>query len=163
MDPLYDHSAHYEQWNQAAMQIAYAIDHVQAYEQIDRLRNRLAKENRYLHEELRLTKNIGTLVGSSAVFQQVLTLAHEVASTPTTVLLTGETGTGKELIAQAIHDWSERHRKPMVRVSRPSRPQPTTTSRPSNISSGNGLHRTVKSPALPNSSTSPAPRRTSTT
>lgn len=102
---------------QVAMQIAYAIDHVQAYEQIDRLRNRLAKENRYLHEELRLTKNIGTLVGSSAVFQQVLTLAHEVASTPTTVLLTGETGTGKELIAQAIHDWSERHRKPMVRVN----------------------------------------------
>jgi formate hydrogenlyase transcriptional activator len=102
---------------QVAMQIAYAIDHVQAYEQIDRLRNQLARENHYLNEELRLTKNIGALVGTSAVFQHVLTLAREVAPTPTTILLTGETGTGKELIAQAIHDWSLRPRKPMVRVN----------------------------------------------
>jgi formate hydrogenlyase transcriptional activator len=47
----------------------------------------------------------------------VLGLAREVASTPATVLITGETGTGKELIAQAIHDWSPRHQKPMVRVN----------------------------------------------
>ena len=46
---------------QVAMQIAYAIDHVQAYEQIDQLRNQLAKENVYLNEELRLTKNIGQI------------------------------------------------------------------------------------------------------
>ncbi len=102
---------------QVAMQIAYAIDHVQAYEQIDRLRDQLAKENVYLTEELRLTKNIGTLVGKSVAFHNVLALAREVAPTPTTVLITGETGTGKELIAQAIHDWSPRHQKPMVRVN----------------------------------------------
>lgn len=102
---------------QVAMQIAYAIDHVQAYEQIDRLRDQLAKENVYLTEELRLTKNIGSLVGQSLAFQHVLGLAREVAPTPTTVLITGETGTGKELIAQAIHDWSPRHLKPMVRVN----------------------------------------------
>ncbi|MGQ0695599.1 MAG: sigma 54-interacting transcriptional regulator, partial [Nitrospiraceae bacterium] len=102
---------------QVAMQIAYAIDHVQAYEQIDRLRDQLAKENIYLTEELRLKKNIGSLVGKSLAFQNVLALAREVAPTPTTVLITGETGTGKELIAQAIHDWSPRHQKPMVRVN----------------------------------------------
>lgn len=102
---------------QVAMQIAYAIDHVQAYEQIDRLRNQLAKENVYLNEELRLTKNIDRLVGESTVFQHVLTLARGVAQTSTTVLLTGETGTGKELIAQTIHDLSPRRRKPMVRVN----------------------------------------------
>jgi len=100
-----------------AMQIAYAIDHVQAYEQIDRLRNQLAKENVYLIEELKLTKNSGSLVGKSPAFQNVLALAREVAPSPMTVLIMGETGTGKELIAQAIHDWSPRHRKPLVRVN----------------------------------------------
>jgi formate hydrogenlyase transcriptional activator len=99
------------------MQIAYAIDHVQAYEQIDRLRNQLAKENVYLIEELKLTKNSGSLVGKSPAFLNVLALAHEVAPSPMTVLIMGETGTGKELIAQAIHDWSPRHRKPLVRVN----------------------------------------------
>jgi len=102
---------------QVAMQIAYAIDHVQAYEQIDRLRNQLAKENVYLIEELKLKKNSDSLIGKSLAFQNVIALAHEVAPTPTTVLILGETGTGKELIAQAIHDWSPRHRKPLVRVN----------------------------------------------
>jgi len=73
------------------MQIANAIDHVQAYEQIDRLRDQLVKENVYLTEELRLTKNIGSLLGKSLAFQHVLGLAREVAPTPTTVLITGET------------------------------------------------------------------------
>ena len=102
---------------QAAMQIAYAIDHVQAYEQIDRLRDQLAKENVYLTEELKLMKNVGSLVGQSNSFRHVIGLAREVAPTPSTVFITGETGTGKELIAQAIHDWSPRHSKPMVRVN----------------------------------------------
>ena len=99
------------------MQIAYAIDHVQAYEQIDRLRDQLAKENVYLNEELRLMKNVGSLVGQSLAFRHVIGLARDVAPTPSTVFITGETGTGKELIAQAIHDWSPRHSKPMVRVN----------------------------------------------
>ena len=102
---------------QVAMQIAYAIDHVQAYEQIDRLRDQLAKENVYLTEELKLMKNAGSLVGQSLVFQHAIGLARDVAPTPSTVFITGETGTGKELIAQAIHDWSPRHSKPMVRVN----------------------------------------------
>lgn len=102
---------------QVAMQIAYAIDHVQAYEHINRLRDQLAKENVYLTEELKLVKNTGSLVGKSVAFQHVIALAREVASTPTTVLITGETGTGKELIAQAIHDWSPRQAKPLVRVN----------------------------------------------
>jgi formate hydrogenlyase transcriptional activator len=102
---------------QVAIQIASAIDHVQAYEQIDRLRDQLAKENVYLTEELKLVKNMGSLVGQSPAFQHVLDLARQVASTPTTVLITGETGTGKEVIAQAIHDWSPRQSKPLIRVN----------------------------------------------
>lgn len=102
---------------QVAMQIGYAIDHVHAYEQIDHLRNQLAKENLYLTEEVRLMKNAGALVGKSLAFQHVIGLARDVATTASTVFITGETGTGKELIAQAIHDWSPRHSKPMVRVN----------------------------------------------
>jgi len=102
---------------QVAMQIAYATDHVQAYEQIDRLRDQLAKENDYLTEELKLTKDIGSLVGKSLAFRHAIGLARDVAPTPSTVFITGETGTGKELIAQAIHDWSPRREKPMVRVN----------------------------------------------
>jgi formate hydrogenlyase transcriptional activator len=101
---------------QVAMQIAYAIDHVQAYEQIDRLRDQLARENNYLNEELRHMKS-DSLVGQSLTFRHAIGLARDVAPTPSTVFITGETGTGKELIAQAIHDWSPRHSKPMVRVN----------------------------------------------
>jgi formate hydrogenlyase transcriptional activator len=102
---------------QVATQIAYAIDHVQAYEQIDRLRDQLIKENVYLAEALGLTTNSDALVGNSLAFQHVMGLARDVAPTPSTVFITGETGTGKELFAQAIHDWSPRHSKPMIRVN----------------------------------------------
>ncbi|MGB0911634.1 MAG: sigma-54 interaction domain-containing protein, partial [Nitrospirales bacterium] len=77
----------------------------------------LTKENAYLTQELRSTKNLGSFVGTSQLFQQVLALARDVAATPTTVLITGETGTGKELLAQAIHDWSPRKQKAIVRVN----------------------------------------------
>ena len=59
----------------------------------------------------------GGLVGKSPTFQNVLALAHEVAPTTMTVLITGEMGTGKELIAQAIHEWSPRRQQPFVRVN----------------------------------------------
>ena len=62
-------------------------------------------------------KTKGVLVGKSPAFQHVLALAREVAPTPTTVLITGEMGTGKELVAQAIHEWSPRRHKPFVRVN----------------------------------------------
>ncbi len=103
--------------SQVATQIAYAIDHVQAYEEINLLRQQLARENTYLVEELKLTKHFGAMVGRSQVFQHVLELAREVAPTTATVLITGETGTGKELLAQAIHDWSLRADKPFIRVN----------------------------------------------
>lgn len=103
--------------SQVAMQIAYAIDHVQAYEEINLLRQQLARENVYLVEELKLTKHFGAMVGRSRLFQHVLELAREVAPTTATVLIAGETGTGKELLAQAIHDLSPRCDKPFIRVN----------------------------------------------
>jgi len=64
-----------------------------------------------------VAKTKGVLVGKSPAFQHVLALAREVAPTPTTVLITGEMGTGKELVAQAIHEWSPRRHNPFVRVN----------------------------------------------
>jgi formate hydrogenlyase transcriptional activator len=100
-----------------ATQISFAIDHVRAYERIKRLSEQLSRENEYLAEEVRLSRNLGTMVGESPPFQQVLTLVKAVAPTNTTVLLLGETGTGKELLARAIHDVSPRQSKPFVRVN----------------------------------------------
>ncbi|HLZ33146.1 MAG TPA: sigma 54-interacting transcriptional regulator [Nitrospira sp.] len=100
-----------------ATQIAYAIDHVKAYEQIDRLRQQLAREKDYLVEELKLTHNFGAMVGSSAAFRKSLAQAEAVGPTSTTVLITGETGTGKELMARAIHEVSPRRDKPFIRVN----------------------------------------------
>jgi formate hydrogenlyase transcriptional activator len=103
--------------SQVAMQIAYAIDHVRAYEEINTLRAQLARENDYLVNELKQTKHFGEMVGKSHAFQQVLELVREAAPTTATVLITGDTGTGKELLAQAIHDWSFRRNKPFIRVN----------------------------------------------
>lgn len=103
--------------SQVAMQIAYAIDHVRAYEEINLLRKQLSREKEYLVRELKQTKNFGKMVGKSHSFQHVLELAREAAPTTATVLITGETGTGKELLAQAIHDWSFRRSKPFIRVN----------------------------------------------
>ncbi|MFO0707843.1 MAG: sigma 54-interacting transcriptional regulator [Nitrospira sp.] len=100
-----------------ATQIAYAIDHVRAYEQIDRLRQQLARENEYLVEELRSTHDFGAMIGVSTSFRAALTQAQAVGPTAATVLISGETGTGKELMARAIHDMSPRREKPFIRVN----------------------------------------------
>ncbi|WP_447979004.1 sigma 54-interacting transcriptional regulator [Candidatus Nitrospira bockiana] len=102
---------------QVATQIAYAIAHVRAYEHIKRLSEQLSRENEYLAEEVRVSRNMGALVGRSQGFQHVLDLIRAVAPTPTSVLLLGETGTGKELLARAVHDLSPRRHKPFIRVN----------------------------------------------
>jgi formate hydrogenlyase transcriptional activator len=102
---------------QVAKQIALAIDHVRAYEQIEQLRQQLVRENEYLVQEIKQTHNFGEMVGKGQAFRKALNRAEAVGPTSTTVLITGETGTGKELLARAIHELSPRRTKPFVRVN----------------------------------------------
>ncbi len=78
---------------------------------------RLQAQNVYLQEEIKLTHNFEELIGSSSSLKKVLKNAERVAPTDSTVLITGETGTGKELIARAIHNLSPRKGRPLVKVN----------------------------------------------
>jgi formate hydrogenlyase transcriptional activator len=103
--------------SQVARQIALAIDNVLAYEEIHQLKNQLARENAYLLEEIKTSYDCGAMVGESPRFKKVVDLAHAVASTNSTVLINGETGTGKELLGRLIHELSPRQNKPFVRIN----------------------------------------------
>ncbi len=100
-----------------AVQVALAIENVQAYEQLSRLSRELAKQNAYLNDEIKQECNFGLLVGRSERLRQVVAQIEAVAATSTTVLITGETGTGKELVARAVHESSLRRDKPFVKLN----------------------------------------------
>jgi formate hydrogenlyase transcriptional activator len=85
-----------------------------AFEEIKQLKDRLQADNVYQQEQVNQQCNYGEIVGQSDAIQQVLRQVEQVAGTPATVLLLGETGTGKELVARAIHGNSPRHDRPMV-------------------------------------------------
>ena len=88
-----------------------------AYQEIAELKQRLEKENVYLREEVRLEYHHGEVVGDSDGIRQVLQEVEQVAPTDSTVLVLGETGTGKELIARTIHEESRRKGRVMVKVN----------------------------------------------
>jgi formate hydrogenlyase transcriptional activator len=100
-----------------ANQIAIAIANMKSYEEIKALKGRLEKENVYLQEEIRTVHNFEEIVGSSPPLLELLQKVDQVAPTDSTVLIYGETGTGKELIARAIHDRSNRQHRPLVKVN----------------------------------------------
>jgi formate hydrogenlyase transcriptional activator len=100
---------------QTSAQIAIAIDNARAYERVTALNARLADEKHYLEDELR--HEFASIIGSSPALRRVLKAVKTVAPTDSTVLLLGETGTGKELVARAIHDLSPRRERTFVRVS----------------------------------------------
>jgi len=103
--------------SQAAGQIAIAIENALAYQQISELKNKLAQEKVYLEDEIRSEMNFEQIVGSSPALKHVLQLVETVAPSDSTVLLLGETGTGKELIARAIHDRSRRKERTFVKLN----------------------------------------------
>lgn len=100
-------------------QIRLAIQNVLAFEQIDALRTQLEQERTYLIDEINTTAaaRLDDFVGGSAVMQQVYTRLAQVAPTDTTVLITGETGTGKELVARALHNLSPRKERALIKIN----------------------------------------------
>jgi formate hydrogenlyase transcriptional activator len=102
---------------EVAGQVALAIENMQAYETVAALKRRLERENVYLQEEIRREHNFAEMVGASAALLATLRRVEQVAATDTTVLIQGETGTGKELLARAIHDRSRRQERPLVKVN----------------------------------------------
>ena len=103
--------------DQVANQIAIAVENARAYTEIAELKDRLAQEKLYLEEELRGDMDFEGIVGQSSALRHVLNLVETVAPSDSTVLLLGETGTGKELIARAIHDRSRRKDRTFVKLN----------------------------------------------
>src|SRR6202795_4584840 len=102
---------------EVAGQVALAIENALAYREISELKDRLAQEKLYLEEEIRSELNFEHIIGSSPSLKQVLELVETVASSDSTVLLLGDTGTGKELVARAIHDHSQRKHRTFVKLN----------------------------------------------
>ena len=105
-----------------ANQVAVAIDNALAFQEITVLKEQLSKENVYLEEEVRTEYNFEEIVGRSDALCRILKQVEIVAPTGSTVLIRGETGTGKELIARALHDLSPRRERTFV--SSTARPSP---------------------------------------
>jgi formate hydrogenlyase transcriptional activator len=106
-----------------ADQAAMAIKNAFLFRELKQHRDRLQVENAYLQDELRADHGFEDIVGQSPALRAMLRKVRQVASVETTVLLTGETGTGKELIARAIHERSPRKDRPMIKVNCGAIPQ----------------------------------------
>ena len=100
-----------------ANQIAVALDNVDAYEKITRLRNRLEAETRFYRKENQKPELAGQIVGESPAIRKVLETIKEIAQSDATVLINGETGVGKELVARAIHSLSNRREGPFIPIN----------------------------------------------
>jgi transcriptional regulator with GAF, ATPase, and Fis domain len=97
--------------------VAVALDNAQAYEEIIQLKERLEDENRFYRFEMESSASVGSIIGQSEGIQRVLGQIKQVAPTDTTVLVYGETGVGKELVARAIHKLSPRSGGPFISVN----------------------------------------------
>jgi len=103
---------------QIAERIAIAVDNALAYQEINRLKENLVDENLYLTEQINnVASDFGEIIGRSEVMSNVLKQVEMVARSDSTVLILGETGTGKELIARAIHNLSDRNSRRMVKIN----------------------------------------------
>jgi formate hydrogenlyase transcriptional activator len=102
---------------QVARQIAIATENALAYRELSQLKDKLATEKLYLEDEIRFDQNLGSMIGEGPAFQAVLRGIQVVAPTDATVLIEGETGTGKELVARALHDLSGRGKRSFIKMN----------------------------------------------
>ncbi len=111
-------SANLKLLRQIAERIAIAVDNALAWQEINRLKENLVDENLYLTEQINnVASDFGEIIGRSEVMSNVLKQVEMVAKSDSTVLILGETGTGKELIARAIHNLSDRNGRRMVKIN----------------------------------------------
>src|SRR5262249_14065439 len=103
--------------SEIAKQVAIAVENAQAYRELTELKDKLAKEKIYLEEEVRTEHNFGEIIGKCAALRKVLKEVETVAPTSSTVLVHGETGTGKELIARALHAPTPRRDRTFVKLN----------------------------------------------
>lgn len=102
---------------QVAQQISIAVENALAYKQIAQLKDKVTKEKLYLQEEIQTEYNFQEIVGESQTLRRVLKEVETVAATSSTVLILGETGSGKELIARALHNLSDRRERTFVKLN----------------------------------------------
>src|SRR6185503_15952957 len=102
---------------QVANQVAIAVENVLSFREIETLKNKLTSEKLYLEAEIQTEHNFEELIGSSPSFKRILKQVETVAPTDSAVLIRGETGTGKELIARAIHNLSARRERTLVKLN----------------------------------------------
>jgi formate hydrogenlyase transcriptional activator len=100
-----------------AAQIALAVDNMTAHEETEKLKARFQAETVYLQEEIKTEHNFEEIIGQSAPLREMLRKIEQVAPTDATVLICGETGTGKELLTRAVHNRSKRNNRPLVKVN----------------------------------------------
>src|SRR5215207_3254742 len=100
-----------------ADQVAIAVENALQFRELEGIKNKLAAEKLYLEEEIRTEHNFAEIIGQSRALRQVLQEVETVAPTDSVVLIRGETGTGKELIARAIHDLSARRERTLVKLN----------------------------------------------
>lgn len=106
-----------EMLSEVAKQIALAVANSLAYQEIVALKDKLAKEKLYLEEEIQTGYNFEEIVGDSRALKRVLKQVQTVAATDSTVLILGETGSGKELVARALHNLSDRRERTFVKLN----------------------------------------------
>jgi formate hydrogenlyase transcriptional activator len=102
---------------QVASQVAIAVDNALEHRQVTEFKERLEEQRLYLQEEIRAEHNFEEIIGQSRILKQALSQVKTVAPTDSTVLILGETGTGKELVARALHNLSSRRDQTFVKVN----------------------------------------------
>jgi formate hydrogenlyase transcriptional activator len=122
-DPHPRRKVEYWLYENIAMQLALAVDNAVKHEQLQRLTDQLANQNAYLRKEIQTEQGFGEMIGRAPAMEALRADILRVAATDATVLITGETGVGKELVARSIHEHSGRSGQPFIKVNCPSIPE----------------------------------------
>jgi formate hydrogenlyase transcriptional activator len=117
VDPEAFHSRELDLLKQISSQVAIAVENALAYQEMSEIKDQLIEEKHYLESEIKLERDFEGIIGASSALRRVCQAVETVAPTDATVLVRGETGTGKEMLARAIHNLSPRRNRTLVRLN----------------------------------------------